>query len=72
MTVNMIIEKLICRVNNYKSGDPKILELADDEYSDLMLYITEDKEHSILSGDTGYDVDKGCYVLWGFEIRRAA
>lgn len=65
-----IIEKLIQRRNKLKKTDDQVLELSYEEYQDLMVFVSKNNHRPILSGDSGFDTKKGCYVLFGCDVVR--
>jgi len=46
------------------------LELNTDEYDALMVFVFKNPDHPILSGESGVDTKKGCYVLFGCDVRK--
>ena len=56
------------RINEFENDEPKILELCNDEYEQLMVMAAG--KYSSCIGDTGYDQERGCYVFAGFDIKR--
>ena len=65
----MIIEDLIVRINKLKHDDPKVIELNYDDFNEFTMFVARNRDKPILS-DSGREVEKGCYVFGGCEIKR--